>query len=547
MLSVLSSLSGPFPHLKARLHPKAQYFVEDFASRKEDLVKYFPCCEDEDGIENEFWKLAASSVKYLSDISGSLFDKEQQVWNPSNLGSVLDVGKEQAKKIEGIWDPMLYFGMWRSSFSWHTEHSDLYDLNYHHFGAAKTWYAISPNYSKVFEEFVPPLFRHITDSSDCEAFMNHRLTLLSPTILKKQKRMDPYLCDLNKEAPAVRFKKPIPTGSEKLTLEYITYYAGHSFMTAIDPFTDLASQDVTLQIQVGSNHMTISSEEFQKFQEFTEERQPAMKILSARYHGGGLMPEVTHTKNKLFLNFKKVTVEYDYPENVQNLLKHQAVMQKIKFEHIIWKGTEERNDFHLHKGKMFYPEMLDFDNFEELPFPLSPKYLGFTMASFVGVELNPEYLPLPPKDEKIQNTSFLYRLSKHMYGDAVVKYKAAMHQEGEVPEEIIRNTRSVCPICHRLILSFKLYIHFQKACYTSTKCSVNLHAGMSWCYLNQYSGRPVLGAPLIDAIFGSLSVLVFYLLMSVLTSFGFVVVKDFEKMPGTISFYISTFSGIKKV
>lgn len=101
--------------------------------------------------------------------------------------------------------------------------------------------------------------------------------------------MDPYLCDLNKEAPAVRFKKPIPTGSEKLTLEYITYYAGHSLMTAIDPFTDLASQDVTLQIQVGSNHMTISSEEFQKFQEFTEERQPAVKILSARYHGGGLM------------------------------------------------------------------------------------------------------------------------------------------------------------------------------------------------------------------------------------------------------------------
>lgn len=40
MLTLLSSLSGPFPQLNARLHPKAENFVNNFSSKKKELALY---------------------------------------------------------------------------------------------------------------------------------------------------------------------------------------------------------------------------------------------------------------------------------------------------------------------------------------------------------------------------------------------------------------------------------------------------------------------------------------------------------------------------
>lgn len=61
--------------------------------------------------------------------------------NVSKLGSILDyVNDDYGVSIDGVNTPYLYFGMWRSSFAWHTEDLDLYSINYLHFGEPKSWY-----------------------------------------------------------------------------------------------------------------------------------------------------------------------------------------------------------------------------------------------------------------------------------------------------------------------------------------------------------------------------------------------------------------------
>ena len=46
---------------------------------------------------------------------------------------------------------MLYAGMWRSMFAFHTEDLNLASINYIHAGAQKSWYAIAPSDGKKFE------------------------------------------------------------------------------------------------------------------------------------------------------------------------------------------------------------------------------------------------------------------------------------------------------------------------------------------------------------------------------------------------------------
>ena len=59
---------------------------------------------------------------YGAGVSGSLTDPNVKEWNINKLGSILDIVKEEDNNtIYGVNTPFLYFGMWKTSFAWHTE------------------------------------------------------------------------------------------------------------------------------------------------------------------------------------------------------------------------------------------------------------------------------------------------------------------------------------------------------------------------------------------------------------------------------------------
>ncbi|XP_006863826.1 PREDICTED: lysine-specific demethylase 4C [Chrysochloris asiatica] len=140
---------------------------------------------DYEDLERKYWKnLTFVAPIYGADINGSLYDEGVNEWNISRLNTVLDVVEEDCGiSIEGVNTPYLYFGMWKTTFAWHTEDMDLYSINYLHFGEPKSWYAIPPEHGKRLERLAHGFFPN--SSQGCEAFLRHKMTLISPSVLKK--------------------------------------------------------------------------------------------------------------------------------------------------------------------------------------------------------------------------------------------------------------------------------------------------------------------------------------------------------------------------
>ncbi|KAK9446608.1 JmjC domain, hydroxylase-domain-containing protein, partial [Limtongia smithiae] len=130
-------------------------------------------------LERVYWRtLTYNSPLYGADMLGSLFTDETKLWNVARLDNILnDIGKD----VPGVNMAYLYFGMWKSTFSWHVEDMDLYSINYIHFGAPKQWYSVAQDDEQKFFDLMRSLWPD--DYKQCKEFLRHKTFLLSPTFL----------------------------------------------------------------------------------------------------------------------------------------------------------------------------------------------------------------------------------------------------------------------------------------------------------------------------------------------------------------------------
>ncbi|XP_039999500.1 lysine-specific demethylase 4A-like isoform X2 [Xiphias gladius] len=144
-----------------------------------------PHYDDFEELERKYWKnVTFNPPIYGADVNGTLYDPEVKEWNICHLDTILDtVEHESGITIEGVNTPYLYFGMWKTTFAWHTEDMDLYSINYLHFGEPKSWYCVPPEHGKRLERLAKGFFPG--SAQNCEAFLRHKMTLISPSILKK--------------------------------------------------------------------------------------------------------------------------------------------------------------------------------------------------------------------------------------------------------------------------------------------------------------------------------------------------------------------------
>uniref|UniRef100_A0AAR2KL27 [histone H3]-trimethyl-L-lysine(9) demethylase n=1 Tax=Pygocentrus nattereri TaxID=42514 RepID=A0AAR2KL27_PYGNA len=175
---VVTGQSGLFTQYNIQKKPMS---VREF--RKVSNTDKFcnPRYVDFDELERKYWKnLTFNPPLYGADVSGTLYD----AWNVGRLNTILDtVERESGVKNKGVNTPCLYFGMWKSTFAWHTEDMDLYSINYLHFGEPKSWYIVPPEHGKRLERLAKGFFPGSAQS--CEAFLRHKMTLISPSILRK--------------------------------------------------------------------------------------------------------------------------------------------------------------------------------------------------------------------------------------------------------------------------------------------------------------------------------------------------------------------------
>ncbi|XP_036427357.1 uncharacterized protein kdm4aa isoform X3 [Colossoma macropomum] len=179
---VVTGQSGLFTQYNIQKKPMS---VREF--RKVSNTDKFcnPRYVDFDELERKYWKnLTLNPPLYGADVSGTLYDPDVTEWNIGRLNTILDtVERESGVKNKGVNTPCLYFGMWKSTFAWHTEDMDLYSINYLHFGEPKSWYIVPPEHGKRLERVAKGFFPGSAQS--CEAFLRHKMTLISPSILRK--------------------------------------------------------------------------------------------------------------------------------------------------------------------------------------------------------------------------------------------------------------------------------------------------------------------------------------------------------------------------
>lgn len=159
--------------------------VKEFAKLANSAKYRTPLFKDFEDLERKYWRnVTYNQAIYGADISGSIYDKDVKEWNINGLGTILDaIDDDYGITIEGVNTAYLYFGMWKTTFPWHTEDMDLYSINYLHFGAPKFWYTVPPEHGRRLERLAAGFFPG--SSTQCAAFLRHKMTIISPNILRK--------------------------------------------------------------------------------------------------------------------------------------------------------------------------------------------------------------------------------------------------------------------------------------------------------------------------------------------------------------------------
>uniref|UniRef100_A0A0B4K7U3 [histone H3]-trimethyl-L-lysine(9) demethylase n=1 Tax=Drosophila melanogaster TaxID=7227 RepID=A0A0B4K7U3_DROME len=168
-------------NIQQRRQMTLRQFMEKANSELHQTPRHF----DYDDLERKYWKnITYISPLYAADVKGSLSDEDLDVWNIGRLDTILNlVNTDYNIIIDGVNTAYLYFGMWKSSFAWHTEDMDLYSINYLHFGAPKTWYAIPPAYGRRLEKLANETFSE--NYQECNAYLRHKMTMISPKVLRQ--------------------------------------------------------------------------------------------------------------------------------------------------------------------------------------------------------------------------------------------------------------------------------------------------------------------------------------------------------------------------
>lgn len=123
--------------------------------RKKQMEKEVDDDESDDHMDflaRKFWRRLGptmESSQYGADMEGTLFNGAEACgWNVDQLESCLALLEADYKysgdidkpfKLPGVTSAYLYFGMWASVFSAHTEDMNLLSINYLHAGAPKYW------------------------------------------------------------------------------------------------------------------------------------------------------------------------------------------------------------------------------------------------------------------------------------------------------------------------------------------------------------------------------------------------------------------------
>lgn len=132
-------------------------------------------------VERKFWKSLTTTGAppvYGSDVEGTLFGDADVAFNVNTLDCCL---KRSGVNIPGVTNPMMYVGMWRSFFPFHTEDVNMFSISVNHLGKPKFWYGVPPKQTSRVQSLAKGDWPD--EASKCSEMMRHKTMLFSPTRL----------------------------------------------------------------------------------------------------------------------------------------------------------------------------------------------------------------------------------------------------------------------------------------------------------------------------------------------------------------------------